>query len=80
MYLKPLQLERDEGARLKQTLRAYFSANRNTSSASSALGISRQAVSDRLGKAEARIDQPLPLCADALALALRLEEVGLLPQ
>jgi GGDEF-like domain/PucR C-terminal helix-turn-helix domain len=79
MYLTPLERERDNGKRLRATLRAYFNADRNSSSASSALGVSRQAVADRLKTAQNRVNQPLNLCGDALALALRLEELGVLP-
>jgi DNA-binding PucR family transcriptional regulator len=41
LYLVPLSRARDGGAVLRQTLRAYFTAERNASSAAAALGVSR---------------------------------------
>ncbi|HVD41525.1 MAG TPA: helix-turn-helix domain-containing protein [Solirubrobacterales bacterium] len=75
MYLAPLD---EEGGRvpLRETLRAYFAADSNSSSASSALGVTRQTVSNRLLAVEERLELPLPKCADALQVALILEELG----
>lgn len=78
LYLSPLTQERDEGEMLRKTLRAYFMANRNSSSAASALRVSRQTVSSRLRRVEDRIGQPLSMCASAVDAGLRLEELGLL--
>ncbi|HST68289.1 MAG TPA: helix-turn-helix domain-containing protein [Solirubrobacterales bacterium] len=78
MYLSPLQGGRKSDIALRDTLRAYFAANRNSKSAASALRVSRQTVANRLDQAETRIGQPLSMCADALNAALRMEELGLL--
>ncbi|HKO37962.1 MAG TPA: helix-turn-helix domain-containing protein [Solirubrobacterales bacterium] len=77
-YLAPLREGRNEGAVLRATLRAYFAANRNSKSAASALEVSRQTVANRLGQVEARLGQPLSMCADAVDAALRMEELGFL--
>lgn len=42
LYLEPLAHGRDGGTVIRQTLRAYFEANRNGASAAAALGVSRQ--------------------------------------
>ncbi len=78
-YLLPLAGERDGGRVLRATLRSYFQADRNSSSAAAALGVSRQTVANRLRTAERRIGQPLGECADALFAALSLEELGRVP-
>lgn len=78
LYLSPLQGGRNSGAVLRATLRAYFNADRNSKSAASALGVSRQAVANRLSQVETRVGQPLSMCADAVDAALRMEELGFL--
>jgi hypothetical protein len=75
-YLLPLAEERDGGEVLRTTLRAYFRADRNSSSAGAALGVSRQTVANRIATAERRIGQRLNECAEALYAALCLEELG----
>jgi len=75
MYLRPLEEERDGGEVIRQSLRAYFTAERNASSAAAALGISRQALAKRLRLAEARVGQPLADCGMELEAALRLESL-----
>jgi hypothetical protein len=72
LYLEPLEAERDDGATLRETLRAYFAAGRNNSSAASALGVSDRTVTNRLRAAEARLGRTL----DAeMELALRMHEL-----
>ena len=44
VYLSALGDRHGAGAVLRQTLRAYFKAERNASSAASALGVSRQTL------------------------------------
>jgi hypothetical protein len=51
-YLTPLASERDGGEASRETLRAYFAANRNASSAAATLGVSRQTVNNRLARIE----------------------------
>ncbi len=75
MYLSRLAQGRDQGAVLRNTLRAYFAADRNRSSAAAALGVSRQTVANRLKTVEERLAQPLSDCATLLQTALRLEEL-----
>jgi hypothetical protein len=77
LYLIPLG-EGHKGQVLRETLRAYFSAGRNSASAASALGVSRQTVANRLDTVEGRIGQPLNICAEGIDVALRLEELGFL--
>jgi hypothetical protein len=75
LYLVPLSKARDGGAVLRQTLRAYFTAERNTSSAAAALGVSRQTVINRLSAIEERIARPLGGCEVELEMALRMESL-----
>ncbi len=72
LYLEPLEAERDGGAVLRQTLRAYFAAGRNVSSAAVALGVSWQTVKNRLRAIEELIDRPLADCLADLEAALGL--------
>jgi len=76
LYLEPLGRERDGGAALLETLRAYFDAQRNVSSAASALGMSRNTVTNRLQAIEQLLGQPLSTCSADLEMALRLTEFG----
>jgi hypothetical protein len=75
LYLEPLVDERDGGAVARRTLEAYFSAERNISSAAAILGVSRQAVSRRLRAVEERIGRPLSACAAELEAALRVGNI-----
>lgn len=72
LYLAPLAAERDGGAVLRETLRAYFAAARSVSSAAAALGVSRQTVNSRLHVVEERIGRQLDTCTTELQTALRL--------
>lgn len=76
LYLDPLSEDRDGGRSLRQTLRAYFAAERNISSTSAALHISRQTVRKRLEKVEAILDRDIRDCAAELEAALQLDELG----
>jgi DNA-binding PucR family transcriptional regulator len=77
LYLLPLRRERDGGRALRETLRAYFAAGQNGSSAAAVLGVSRQTVASRLQSVEGRLQQPLAACGDLLHVALQLEELGI---
>jgi len=79
MYLAPLDEKGHRDVPLRETLRAYFAAGGNASSACSALGVSRQTVANRLITVEERLQHPLAKCADALQVALSLEELGHFP-
>lgn len=72
-YLAPLQSERDDGATAKATLRAYFGAARNISSAAAALGVNRRTVASRLAVVEERLGRPIDAVATELEVALRLD-------
>jgi DNA-binding PucR family transcriptional regulator len=76
IYLAPLGNERDGGATLRETLRAYFASGRNVSSAAAKLGVTRQTVSIRLRIVEERIDRSLNSCAAETEVALRLRDLG----
>ncbi len=76
IYLAPLEEERDAGEMARETLRTYFAANRNVSSAAAALGVSRQAVARRLASIEARLDRSLSAHGFEIEAAIRLEELS----
>jgi hypothetical protein len=75
LYLAPLQRERDGGEVARETLRAYFAAGRNVSSAAASLGVSRRTVANRLRAVEAHLDCPLAACAAEMEAALRLHDL-----
>jgi hypothetical protein len=73
LYLAPLEQAREGGRTLRQTLRAYFRADQNVSSAAAALGVNRHTVASRLRATEERIGRPLSACAFEVDTALRIE-------
>lgn len=79
LYLAPLDQERDGGQPARETLRAYFAADRNVSSAAAALGVSRRTVSNRLRAIDDRLARPLNTCATEIEIALRLDELDDIP-
>jgi DNA-binding PucR family transcriptional regulator len=76
IYFAPLEGERDGGEVARETLRAYFAAGRNVSSAAVALGVNRNTVASRLRAIEARTGQPLTSRAAEFEAALRLDDLG----
>ena len=78
-YLESLESERGDGPALRETLRAYFAAERNVTSAAAALGVTRHTVSSRLRVAEERLGRMLGKCATELDAALRLEHFDAWP-
>jgi hypothetical protein len=74
-YLTPLASERDGGVTLRATLQAYFSADRNVSSAAALLGVKRQTVTNRLRIVEEKIGRPLGSAGAEVEAALRLHEL-----
>jgi len=72
LYLEPLEKARDGGRVARETLRAYFAAERNTSSAAAALGVDRRTVANRIGAIEATFGRPLGDIATELETALQL--------
>jgi len=75
IYLKPLESEKNGGKVLRETLRAYFAADRNVSSAAAALKVSRRTVANRLHQVEARLGQPLGPVTAEIETALRLHDL-----
>ena len=73
LYLAPLEAEHDGGKVLRETLRAYFEADRNVSSAAAALRVSRRTVSNRIRVIEA-LGVPLGERRVELEAALRLHQ------
>lgn len=73
LYLEPLEDECSGGQTFRETLRAYFAADRNISSTAAMLGVSRHTISSRLRLVEQQIGQPLNSCAAEVEAALRLE-------
>lgn len=74
-YLDPLEEDRDGGLAAKDTLRAYFKACRNASSAAADLGVNRATIRNRLAAIEDRLGRSPDAVSAELEVALRLEEV-----
>jgi hypothetical protein len=74
LYLAPLERARDGGKVARETLRAYFEAERNVSSTAAALGVDRRTVRNRLGAIEDLLGRPLKGAEADLEIALRLDE------
>lgn len=75
IYLSPLGDRHKGGAILRQTLRAYFTAGCNASSAASALRVARHTVENRLRTIEEKLGHTLRTRQAELEVALRLEEL-----
>jgi PucR C-terminal helix-turn-helix domain/GGDEF-like domain len=73
LYLEPLEAERDGGEVARETLRAYFTAERNISSAAALLGVSRRTVANRIHAIEERFGRVLGTYAAEIEAALRLQ-------
>ncbi len=73
LFLEPLEAERDGGETARETLRAYFQAERSVSSAAAILGVKRHTVTKRLRSIEERLGRPLARFSAEIDLALRLE-------
>jgi PucR C-terminal helix-turn-helix domain/GGDEF-like domain len=74
LYLAPLEAERDGGESARDTLRAYFRAGRNASSAAVSIGVDRSTVASRLRAIEVRLGRPLSACAAEMEAALTWAE------
>lgn len=74
LYLEPLAQTRDNGKVARETLRAYFEAERNISSTAAALGVDRRTVRNRLGAIEGLLGRPLRGSMADLEIALRLDD------
>jgi hypothetical protein len=73
LYLEPLEGVRDGGKVARETLRAYFKAERNISSTAAALGVDRRTVRNRIRAIEKLIGRPLGEAAADMEIALRLD-------
>lgn len=74
LYLAPLEQMRDGGKVARETLRAYFRAERNVSSTAAALGVDRRTVRNRIRAIEGLLGCSLQDSAADLEIALRLDE------
>ncbi len=74
LYLIPLEQARDKGKAARETLRAYFAAERNISSTAASLGVDRRTVRNRLQAIEALLGRSVKDSAADLEIALRLDE------
>ncbi|HEX5414424.1 MAG TPA: helix-turn-helix domain-containing protein [Chloroflexota bacterium] len=75
LYLVPLRRMRDGGELARETLRAYFEADRNISSTAAALGVSRPTVSSRLRAVEKALGCHLSSASEELNMALRVDDL-----
>ncbi len=74
LYLEPLERARDGGKVARETLRAYFAAERNVSSTAAVLGVDRRTVTNRIRAIEDLFGRPLKDFATELETALRLDD------
>jgi len=74
-YLAPLASERDGGETLRATLRAFFSSDRNISSAAAMLGVNRHTVTNRLRIVEEKTGRSLTSSGAEIEAALRLHDL-----
>jgi hypothetical protein len=74
LYLEPLEQGRDDGKVARDTLRAYFTAERNVSSTAAALGVDRRTVTNRIRAIEDLFGRPLKDFATDLEIALLLDD------
>lgn len=79
LYLRPLEGERDGGATLRETLRAYLAANGSLSSAATTMGVSPRTIGNRLRRVEELIGRPLHTVLAELESALCLDELDVPP-
>jgi hypothetical protein len=71
-YLTPLIQRGGRTSVLFETLKAFFGAGGNASSAATSLGVTRRTVENRLREVEKRLGQSIGECGSKLDLALRL--------
>jgi hypothetical protein len=74
LYLEPLERARDGGKVGRETLHAYFAAERNISSTAAALGVDRRTVTNRIRAIEDLFGRPLKEFGTELETALRLDD------
>jgi hypothetical protein len=76
IYVAPLDEQRDGGAVLRKTLRAYLETECSVSSAAAALGVTRKTVASRLHTIEERLGLSLHPCPAEFEIALLLHDLG----
>ncbi len=74
LYLEPLERARDGGKMARETLRAYFAAERNISSTAVVLGVDRRTVTNRIRAIEDLFGRPLKDVGTELETALQLDD------
>jgi hypothetical protein len=74
LYLAPLEVAPDGGRIARETLRAYFGAERNISSTAAVLGVDRSTIRNRIRAVEDLLGRPLKDWATDVEIALRLDE------
>jgi DNA-binding PucR family transcriptional regulator len=74
-FLMPLAGQRDGGAILRQTLRAYIDAHGGATTAAKALKVDRHTVENRLHTVEELIGCALYTCLAEIDVALHLKEL-----
>lgn len=79
MYLAPLGRQRDGGREARRTLRSYFAAEGNVTTAAADLGVSRNTVSKRIRAIEVGLARPLLSCMAEYEMALKLDELHACP-
>jgi hypothetical protein len=75
IYLEPLSRHREGGEALDEALEAYFSCDRNVSSAAAALGLDRRTLTRRLRTVERILGRRVEHVAIELEAALRLRRL-----
>lgn len=75
IYLTPLEESRERNPSLKETLRAYFEAELNTSATAARLNVDRHTAMTRLREIEERLGWLIHLRHAELEVALRLDEI-----
>jgi hypothetical protein len=74
LFLEPLEGARDGGEVARETLRAYFAAERNVSSTAAVLGVDRRTVTNRIHAIEELFGRPLRDFATEMETALQLDD------
>lgn len=75
IYLSPLEESRERSPTLKDTLQAYFEAERNTSATAARLKVDRRTAMTRLRTVEERLGFPIYKRHAELEVALRLDQL-----
>lgn len=75
IYLSPLEESRERNPSLKETLRAYFESELNTSATAARLNVDRRTAMTRLREIEERLGFMIHVRHAELEVALRLDEL-----